>query len=125
MITVSHGIEGLMIAALSIPSPYYFYNLSNYLNCYPQGMIHKLESRTKSSNMLASIAESMINGIVAASGEHFVRRGRVGDLLFDGHKVEMFDKIISTLSNFGVHLPPFMPNNTFGIMYGVSGLIAI
>ena len=85
-----------------------------------QGMVQKIKDREKHMPLVGSVLSSMVNSLISSVGEQAIIRKPVREILFDGYKVDIFDKLQGFLRSFNVHLPQMLPNNTFGVMYGVS-----
>ncbi|KAI1286724.1 Lysosome membrane protein 2 [Halotydeus destructor] len=96
----------------------------NFINVPLIGMLGKIGKMLASLSVLGSLVVSSINGLVQRTGEKIIARRTVGELLFDGYKVDLFEGLSTSARNFGVTLPPFLPNNTFGLMYGKNGTSA-
>ena len=86
-------------------------------------MIEKLRAREKQALMFG-LMMGMINEIIQKSGERIVMKRTVRELLFEGYRVEMFDRVTEFAKGWGINLPPFLPDNTFGShVWGESRLV--
>lgn len=82
-------------------------------------MVDKLGPLFAASPQLRDIFGSVFQGMFDKHNENVYTKRRVGDILFNGYRVNFFEDIEAMGKQFpAAPIRSPLPNNTFGIMYG-------
>ncbi|XP_023223563.1 lysosome membrane protein 2-like isoform X2 [Centruroides sculpturatus] len=68
--------------------------------------------------ILKSVSMPLVEGVLRGFGETLFIRKTVKELLFQGYKVDLVERIDSIIRPFVPNFIQFLPNNSFGLLYG-------
>lgn len=70
---------------------------------------------------LGDLMFEVLNSVVREMELSLFESHTVGQILFEGYKVPLAEKLTSVAKEFGIDVPENegLPNNTFGLFYGV------
>lgn len=68
--------------------------------------------------LLKPVLMPLVDGVLRGFGESLFVRKTVKELLFQGYKVDLIARLDSIIRPFVPNLAQFLPNNSFGLLYG-------
>ncbi|RWS15760.1 scavenger receptor class B member 1-like protein, partial [Dinothrombium tinctorium] len=69
---------------------------------------------------LGYVMLDVLKAVLDSLGEPLFEVHTVGEMLFKGYHVELFERLTTMAKEFGMDTPEKLPNNTFGLLVGVS-----
>ena len=84
-----------------------------------QAAIDGTMRESKTSHLGEALIE-VVSAVIKELEEPLFEKHTINEMLFTGYRVAFLDRMMEMAEGFGMDVPDNLPNNTFGLMVGVS-----